>query len=49
MRILFWSLALASPLLAQEEAVPWLDNYPAAIQEAKRTGKPIFLEFRCEP
>ncbi len=49
MRTLVFSLVLASPLLAQEEAVPWLDNYKAAIQEAKRTGKPIFLEFRCEP
>lgn len=49
MRMLIWSLVLAGPLLSQEEAVPWLDNYPAAIQEARRTGKPLFLEFRCEP
>lgn len=27
----------------------WLDNYEAAVAEAKRTGKPIFLEFRCAP
>ena len=26
-----------------------LDNYREIIQEAKRTQKPIFLEFRCEP
>lgn len=44
-------LALTSgPALlpAQDEGIPWLDNYKAALQEAKRTHKPIFLEFRCE-
>ena len=33
--------------------LPWnpgltLDNYQEALKEAKRTQKPIFLEFRCE-
>jgi hypothetical protein len=37
------------PLLAQEDEMYWLDNYAEAIREAKRTQKPIFLEFRCEP
>ncbi len=37
------------PLLAQDDEIRWLDNYSEAIREAKRTGKPIFLEFRCEP
>ena len=27
----------------------WLGDYNAALAEAKRTGKPIFLVFRCEP
>jgi len=27
----------------------WLDNYEAALKEAEKTGKPIFLEFRCAP
>jgi hypothetical protein len=27
----------------------WLDNYQAAIKQARVTGKPIFLEFRCAP
>ena len=27
----------------------WLDNYEAALKEARTTGKPIFLEFRCAP
>lgn len=34
---------------AQEEGIQWLSSYREAIAEAKRTGKPIFLEFRCEP
>jgi hypothetical protein len=27
----------------------WYTDYTAAKAEAKRTGKPIFLVFRCEP
>ena len=27
----------------------WHTDYSAATAEAKRTGKPIFLVFRCEP
>jgi len=41
--------AVAIPSLAQDDEIRWLDNYREAIQEAKRTQKPIFLEFRCEP
>lgn len=33
----------------EKDKLVWLDNYDAAIAEAKRTGKPIFLEFRCAP
>jgi hypothetical protein len=39
----------AIPAVAQdEETMDWLDDYQKALQEAKRTHKPIFLEFRCE-
>lgn len=39
----------AIPSFAQdEETMDWLDDYQKALQEAKRTHKPIFLEFRCE-
>ncbi|MGH9939581.1 MAG: hypothetical protein ACREAM_25350 [Blastocatellia bacterium] len=31
------------------DKLAWLDNYEAALKEAKKTGKPIFLEFRCAP
>ncbi len=41
-------LGWSSALRAQDETVDWLDNYKQAIEEAKRTQKPIFLEFRCE-
>ena len=41
-------LSLSSPLSAQRDEISWFDKYGDAIQEAKRTGKPIFLEFRCE-
>ena len=34
---------------AQDEGIQWLSSYKEAVAEAKRTGKPIFLEFRCEP
>jgi hypothetical protein len=51
-----WGVALAyvvgsvvGPLLAQDDEIYWLENYSEAIREAKRTQKPIFLEFRCEP
>ena len=39
---------LASSLPLQGDEISWFDNYDEAIREAKRTGKPIFLEFRCE-
>jgi hypothetical protein len=44
------ALAFASaPVPAQqEERVFWLNNYQDALQEARKTQKPIFLEFRCE-
>ena len=38
----------AGLLRAQEEGIHWLDSYKEALKEAKRTQKPIFLEFRCE-
>lgn len=38
-----------SPASAQEDGLHWYDNYKEAIAEAKKTGRPIFLEYRCEP
>jgi len=45
--VLLWSLA--GPLLAEDDRIYWLTEYNEAIGEARRTQKPIFLEFRCEP
>lgn len=32
-----------------EQGIFWINNYARAIAQAKSTGKPIFLEFRCVP
>ena len=32
-----------------EDSIVWIRSYARALDEAKRTGKPIFLEFRCAP
>ena len=51
MRALFLLALFAKlPLAAQDDDnLYWLDNYQTAVKEAKATGKPIFLEYRCEP
>lgn len=47
------SLVLASTVWVGvargKQAVVWIDSYKEAIEEARRTQKPIFLEFRCAP
>jgi hypothetical protein len=45
----FVAAFVSAPLYAQDDTVDWLNDYKEAIQEAKKTGKPIFLEYRCEP
>jgi hypothetical protein len=37
------------PRKADPAKFGWHTDYAAAKAEAKRTGKPIFLVFRCEP
>lgn len=39
----------AAACVPQDDSVGWLDNYQEALKKAKATGKPIFLEYRCEP
>jgi len=36
------------PLQAQDSDLNWLGDYREAIQQARLTKKPIFLEYRCE-
>jgi hypothetical protein len=49
LRPVLLAAAVAALAPSQEDGITWLTSYSAAIQEARRTGKPIFLEFRCEP
>jgi hypothetical protein len=41
------AIPIAIPSQAPDEIV-WLDNYGAAVREARRTQKAILIEFRCE-
>jgi hypothetical protein len=41
-------ICLAGSSPAQEDGLTWLGDYREAIQQAKQTQRPIFLEFRCE-
>jgi hypothetical protein len=46
------SLIVAAPLFAQKvnpKATGWYTDYASARAEARRTGKPLFVAFRCEP
>ena len=46
------SLVLTAPAFAQRvnpKATGWHTDYATAKAEAKRTGKPLFVVFRCEP
>lgn len=43
------AISLLSTPAAAEEAVGWITSYEEAVEEARRTEKPIFLEFRCAP
>ncbi len=42
-------LCLVFPIFGQDDGLRWFSSYKEAQQEAKRTGKPLFIEFRCEP
>jgi hypothetical protein len=33
---------------ATDDGINWLGDYRQAIRQSRETGKPIFLEFRCE-
>ena len=48
-RLLLAGLFCLTVASAQEQYIEWFDDYGEAVAEAKRTGKPIFLEFRCAP
>jgi len=35
--------------IQNSDSIKWIESYSEAIAVARRTGKPIFLEFRCFP
>jgi hypothetical protein len=50
--VAFVALIVAAPAFAQRKApaaTGWHTDYAAARAEAKRSGKPLFVVFRCEP
>ena len=47
--IILLSLAAIAQSKPGDDEIVWLDNYQAALKAARATGKPIFLEYRCEP
>ena len=49
MKALGLLLVLASAgAAAQDDGIVWLGNYREALQQARQTRKPLFVEFRCE-
>jgi hypothetical protein len=42
-------LWLSVPATGQDDDIFWFSDYKAALAEARKTGKPLFLEYRCEP
>ena len=47
--VILFSLTAAAQSKPGDDEIVWRDNYQAALKEARATGKPIFLEYRCEP
>jgi hypothetical protein len=47
--VLLPAFASAAPTKLDPAKFGWHADFAAATAEAKRTGKPIFLVFRCEP
>ena len=41
-------VAVGGSLSAEDNGIEWLGDYRAALRQARETGKPIFVEFRCE-
>jgi len=45
--ILLGALAAIS-VSAEDQTINWRGDYRAALREAKASGKPLLVEFRCE-
>ncbi len=33
----------------EDDTLEWLGNYQQALARAKETGRPLLVEFRCQP
>jgi len=47
-RLIALAAFLVPAAFPQQQLIDWLNNYHDALKVSKETGKPIFLEFRCE-
>ena len=39
---------LACSTAAEDQSIDWRGSYREALREAKASGKPLLVEFRCE-
>jgi hypothetical protein len=39
---------LGSPGRGDDQGIDWLGSYREGLRQAKETGKPLLVEFRCE-
>ena len=49
MRVVLTVALLFAPAAFAQQELYWHSNYEDALEEARKTGKPIFLEYRCSP
>lgn len=43
------SFLMTIAVAEEPDSIYFHDDYNKALQEAKLTGKPLFIEFRCAP
>ena len=40
--------AITCCMRGDDQSIDWLGDYRAGLRQAKETGKPLLVEFRCE-
>jgi hypothetical protein len=40
--------SVCGTLRADDNEITWLGDYQEGVRQARQTGKPILVEFRCE-
>jgi len=46
--VLACAMGVLSKAPAEDQGVAWIGDYREGLRQAKETGKPLFVEFRCE-